>query len=243
MSKGRYHSVECKQVAWRELVERTAGEEVIFAVDVAKYDFVGLLMLRRGGRVERIRWRHPEQTRELLNGLGQLAAVARVEAAMESSGTYGDALRWQLARLGIVVYRVSAKRVHDAAEVYDGVASLHDAKAVELIGELHARGLSERWEEQDPARRALQAELAMLRQVKEQEQRVRNRLEAALSRYWPEVLGPPGPRADAAHRPPGLKRGEDQGGARQRRHHPGGALRARRARAAALARPDLGRSA
>ena len=43
MSKGRYHSVECKGVDWKVLSERVAGEGVVFAVDVAKHDFVGLL--------------------------------------------------------------------------------------------------------------------------------------------------------------------------------------------------------
>ncbi len=41
------------------------------------------------------------------------------------------AMRWlgSCAVGGIALYRVSPKRVHDAAEVYDGVPSLHDAKA------------------------------------------------------------------------------------------------------------------
>jgi len=34
---------------------------------------------------------------------------------------------------GFAVFRVSTKRVHDAAEVYDGVASLRDAKAVSIV--------------------------------------------------------------------------------------------------------------
>jgi len=59
---------------------------------------------------------------------------------MEPSGTYGDALGWQLREAGIELYRVAPKRVHDAAEVYDGVPSLHDAKAAYLIGRLHLQG-------------------------------------------------------------------------------------------------------
>ena len=188
MSKGRYHSVECKGVDWKGLGDRVAGEGVVFAVDVAKHDFVGLLSRKDGEVLARVRWRHPEQTRELLAGIATLGAVTRVEAVMESSGTYGDALRWQLGRLGVALYRVAAKRVHDAAEVYDGVPSLHDAKAVELIGELHARGCSVPWPVAQAPRRALQAELRMLQQSKQREQALRNRQEALLSRHWPEVL-------------------------------------------------------
>mgnify|MGYP001767769344 CR=1 FL=1 len=189
MSKRRYHSVECKHVDWKALSERIAGEAaVVFAVDVAKHDFVGLLCCPGGEVLARVRWRHPEETRELLAGIARLGAVTRVEAVMESSGTYGDALRWQLGRLGVALYRVAAKRVHDAAEVYDGVPSLHDAKAVELIGELHGRGCSEPWPVADAPRRALQAELRMLQQCKQRAQALRNRQEALLSRHWPEVL-------------------------------------------------------
>jgi transposase len=188
MSKGRYHSVECKGVDWKGLGERVAGAGVVFAVDVAKHDFVGLLSRPGGEVLARVRWRHPEQTRELLAGIATLGAVTPIEAVMESSGTYGDALRWQLGRLGVALYRVAAKRVHDAAEVYDGVPSLHDAKAVELISELHARGCSAPWPVAQAPRRALQAQLRMLRQSKQREQALRNRQEALLSRHWPEVL-------------------------------------------------------
>jgi hypothetical protein len=36
--------------------------------------------------------------------------------------------------------------VHDSGEVYDGVPSLHDAKATELIAKLHWAGCSARWD-------------------------------------------------------------------------------------------------
>jgi len=60
---------------------------------------------------------------------------------MEPGGTYGDALLWQRRQAGIALYRVSPKRVHDAAEVFDGVPSLHDAKAADINAtrkQLHA---------------------------------------------------------------------------------------------------------
>src|SRR5262249_54793102 len=48
--------------------------------------------------------------------------------AMESSGTYGDALRQALGDNGIEVQRVNGKAAHDYAEVFDGVPSQHDGK-------------------------------------------------------------------------------------------------------------------
>lgn len=188
MSKGRYHSIECKRVDWSGVIERAAGRDLVFAVDVAKQAFVGLLQVKGGEALVRLRWRHPSETVGLLGGLEQVAAVVSLEAVMESSGTYGDALRWQLGQRGILVYRVSAKRVHDAAEVYDGVPSLHDPKACELIAELHGRGISREWEEDDRVRRGAKARLRMLREAKLRKQQLRNRLEGQLARHWPEVL-------------------------------------------------------
>lgn len=188
MSKGRYRSVEYKRVNWQRVVDQCAGERVVFAVDVAKEAFVGLLRVRSGADVLRIRWRHPRDTPGLLSELERVAQGAQLEAVMESSGTYGDVLRWQLEQRGVTVYHLSAKRVHDAAEVYDGVPSLHDPKACEVIVELHERGLSQRWVEEDDDRRAQKAYTHMLREAKRREQQVRNRLEALLARHWPELL-------------------------------------------------------
>jgi transposase len=47
-----------------------------------------------------------------------------LEVVMEPSGTYGDAVRGYLSGLGLAVYRVSPKRVHDElwSKVVYGVA-------------------------------------------------------------------------------------------------------------------------
>lgn len=108
---------------------------------------------------------------------------------MEPSGTYGDALAWQLRQRGVVLYRVSPKRVHDVAEVFDGVPSLHDAKAAYLIGRLHLQGISQPLPQPSATRREVKAVLTELRVVKERQQSAMNRLEAHLSRHWPESLG------------------------------------------------------
>jgi len=84
---------------------------------------------------------------------------------------------------------VSPKRVHDVAEVYDGVPSLHDAKAAWLIGLLHWQGVSEVWEEGTEQRRILKAQLSGLSLYKGRLQRSQNRFESLLSKHWPEIEG------------------------------------------------------
>ena len=107
---------------------------------------------------------------------------------MESTGTYGDAMRHQFSGAGFGVYQASAKRVHDAKEIFDGVPSLHDAKAACLIAKLHKEGLTKPWHELDEAGRALNAARREYEMHQSQYGRNQNRLEAYLSRHWPEVL-------------------------------------------------------
>jgi transposase len=187
MSKGRYRVRDCQAVDWTQLCEHARGAPVVFAVDVAKEDFVAAVMRDSGELLTRVKWRHPVQTRLVLDALVALQGCAELAVVMESSGSYGDALRWQLHERGIAVYRVSSKHVHDSAEVYDGVPSVHDAKAADLIGLLHVHGRSRRWEQLDAQRRALNAQVQRLKQLKGHQQRQRNRLEALLSRHWPEL--------------------------------------------------------
>ncbi len=107
---------------------------------------------------------------------------------MEPTGTYGDALRGLLVAEGWPVYRVGPKRVHDAAEAYDGVPSLHDAKAAYVMGRLHLDGVSDAWEEVSDERREMKALQGLLRLYRGRYRRGLNRLEAQLARHWPEVL-------------------------------------------------------
>jgi transposase len=188
MSKHRYGSVEFKRVDWSGLAEELGGGRGVLAVDVAKQDFVAAVLGPDAVVRVTFRWQHPGQTAEVLGYLGQLAGAVALEAVLEPSGTYGDALIGQLRRIGIALYRVSPKRVHDAAEVYDGVPSLHDAKAAELIGRLHLQGVSQVWEVLGEERRELNAWLTRLEVSKARHQAEINRLEAHLSRHWPELL-------------------------------------------------------
>ena len=189
MSKRRYKSEEFKNVDWERVESRIEGERVVLAVDVAKEDFVATLLEADHKALLTFRWGHPQETADVVERMLRLSQGRRLEAVLEPSGTYGDALLWQLRQAGIAVYRVSPKRVHDAAEVYDGVPSLHDAKAAYLIGRLHLQGISQPWQEPSDERRELKALQTRLRVCKEREQAARARLEAHLSRHWPEILG------------------------------------------------------
>jgi len=188
MNNRRYQSTDVKRMNWSKVDEAVAGGSLTVAVDVAKEDFMAALMKPGHEVVETVRWKHPQETRRLEAGLLSLGLpVERIAVAMEPSGTYGDSLRYTLSKRGIAIWRVSPKRVHDAAEVFDGVPSLHDAKSAYLIGRLHQDGASERWQDLPETRRDDQALLAELDLYQSEHRRNLNRLGALLSRHWPEA--------------------------------------------------------
>ena len=65
---------------------------------------------------------------------------------MESTGTYGDALRQALSDAGLSVHRVSGKAAHDYAEIFDGVPSKHDGKDAAIGVAGGGPGVSAGWE-------------------------------------------------------------------------------------------------
>jgi transposase len=188
MKKRTYRKIAVKEVDIESLIAELGGGRVVFAVDVAKIDMVAAVVASDGRVVRTICWKNPSENRLVLELLAQLGRAGLiVEAAMESSGTYGDVLRQQLLARNVPVYRVSGKRTHDAAEVYDGVPSLHDAKSAAIIAKLHLDGTSRAWTPLTEEKRQLKAAIATMDLFRDHHQRLIHSLESSLARYWPEV--------------------------------------------------------
>ena len=185
MKKRNYRAKKVNQINWNQTKENLSGAAAVLAVDVAKEKQYALLTNEDATVSELMYWNHPQQTPEMLNNLEALASP--ISVVMESTGTYGDALRYQFRCAGFDIYQVSAKRVSDAREVYDGVPSMHDAKAVTVITELHRAKVSHPWRELSEEERSLDALRREYDMYQSQYQRNKNRLEAYLSRHWPEV--------------------------------------------------------
>lgn len=186
MKKVKYKATNVNKLDWAKVGEQVRNQEVLFSIDVAKTDFVGLLRTRDDDLIQLIKWTHPHDTSHLLNELKELKAT-RLEAVMEPTGTYGDALRWQLTKRSIPVYRVNPKHVHDESESFDGVPSSHDAKAACIIGDLHYRGKSQHWQETPVEQRELRGMVEELEVHQRVHRNNLNRLSAAAARYWPEL--------------------------------------------------------
>jgi len=186
MKKRPYRAVSVNKINAGEIRERVSGQRLVVGVDVAKVDFVATLMTERGENVATVKWKHPIETEAFIRLLREVSAK-RLEVALEPTGTYGDALMRLLRAEGAEIFLVSAKRAHDAAEVYDGVPSFHDAKSSVLIAKLHLSGVSRPWRVRSDSERELGATLRTMDMYQEQFQSHVNRLEALLATYWPEV--------------------------------------------------------
>ncbi|MFO0744126.1 MAG: transposase [Myxococcota bacterium] len=187
MSKRTYRSVPVNDVSTAAL-ELQPGERIIVAVDVAKVAFKAALI--QGERLVRmVAWNAPQETGRFVALVAELKAIAPVELVMESTGTYGDPLREQMARLEVPVFRVSTKHTHDAAELFDGVPSMHDAKAAQVLGWLHAQKRSQPWPIKSTEVRDVAAVAASYELYNDQLMACMGRLEAMLARHFPELPG------------------------------------------------------
>src|SRR5262249_51848216 len=131
-------------------------------------------------------------------GLARLAGLLqpigkgrRLVVALEPTGTYGDALRQALQQAGLTAHRVSPKAAADYAEIFDGVPSQHDGKDAAVVAELAAQGRSWPWPLVLPSdvEQELAYQVDWLDGQRRQTQLWYGRLEALLSRHWPEATG------------------------------------------------------
>jgi transposase len=189
MRKKAYSVVRVNAVDVEQLILGKAGLGVTVGVDVGK--FVLRVVCRWSNGIFERPWRceNPTEIPQLVDLLRQVAAGRTLVVALESSGTYGDALRQALADAALTVERVSSKATHDYAEVFDGVPSQHDGKDAAVVAELAALGKSRPWPY--PGEDAWEQELCYwVEWMVAQRQMLtmwQGRLEGLLSRHWPEA--------------------------------------------------------
>ena len=189
LSKKRpYRAVHLSRFDWDVVCEQARDRRVVVGIDVAKEAMVAAVMDEEESVSKTVRWSHPVETDKFLDfvqGLGKKTET--LEVALEPSGVYGDALRWQLHQAGIKVFRVSPKKSHDMSEIYDGVPSSHDGKSAAIVALLHHRGTSEPWPPESERKRELTASLRLVEVFGKQFRQNRNRLEGLTARHWPEL--------------------------------------------------------
>lgn len=189
MNSKAYRSTRVNDVDWERLARGKEGLGISLGIDVGKQSLWPVCRWA-DGRFERP-WRvkNPIEIPALLTLVKKMSAGRKLVVALESSGTYGDALRQALADEKIEVHRVSNKASHDYAEIFDGVPSQHDGKDAAVIAELAALGKSKPWDYQPPSSREQQLtywveQMICHRRILTTWQ---GRLEGLISRHWPEA--------------------------------------------------------
>jgi len=189
MKREAYRSVDVKQVSIESLVAEKAAHPAVVGIDVAKSESLAVTRWQSDDFERPWRVKTPEEIPVLVDRLRELAQGRPLLIAMESTGTYGDALRQALTDAGLVVHRVSGKAVHDYAEIFDGVPSQHDGKDAAIVAELAALGKSSPWPYRAPME--FDQELRYWVERADAHQRIGmlwlGRLEALLARHWPEA--------------------------------------------------------
>ena len=188
--KHSYQAASIQQVRVSELVGLVMAGCIV-ALDVAKTKWLVAIATAAGEVVKLFRFEHPVETTAFLKVVTELrggVTGGKVDVVMEPTGTYGDAVRYQLVKSGAKVFMVSPKRTHDSKEIFDGVPSLHDAKSAVLIAKLHAMGLSKEWQTPREGHARLRALVDLRQREERREEECHGWLEASLARHWPELL-------------------------------------------------------
>jgi transposase len=184
-----YRATRVNDVNWEQVSRGKEGVDITLGVDIGKHD-VWPVCRWADGKFERP-WRvkNPAEIPALIALLNQMSMGRKLVVGMESSGTYGDALRQALADAKVPVQRVGGKAAHDYAEVFDGVPSQHDGKDAAVIADLVVLGKSRPWDYQAPS--VWDQELTYWVDWIVAHRRIQatwqGRLEALLARHWPEA--------------------------------------------------------
>jgi transposase len=190
MRSRAYAAVVVNRVELAQVLAERAGQDVVVGIDVGKRWLLVVLRWSNGAVARPWRVANPCELPVLVGLLQQLAAGRSLRVALESSGTYGDALRQALGDAGLAVVRVSSKASHDYAEIYDGVPSQHDGKDAAVVAELAAQGKARPWPYQlaEPWAQELTYWVDRLEAQRRIAQLWQGRLEALLARHWPEAI-------------------------------------------------------
>ena len=185
--KRTYQGVDIKALDVARLLAVVAGAAVVVSIDVAKAALAAAISTQVDGVIRIVRFEHPTETRTFLDLVASIRAkVLSLTILMEPTGTYGDALRYQLKKLDVEVRMIQPRRTHDAKAAFDGVSSKHDNKDAVTMTKLHREGASATWRELSPERRTLRALIDQFAMHERACEVLQSQIEAKLARHWPE---------------------------------------------------------
>ena len=192
-SKRAYKRVDVKQIDRTELLDEATKRSnplVSVGLDIGKREIVAVLRWPDGKHQRPWSVHNPSEICVLIEILQLLREhCQRVSVGLESTGTYGESVRYALTNNGFTVHRIEGKASSDYKEIFDGVPSQHDGKDAAIIAELTAFGKGTPWnyEAPDPTVQAMKIQCRRYITFLDEKGRWTNRLEACLARHWPEL--------------------------------------------------------
>jgi transposase len=189
MAKKRTYSTQTVEGLEIEVLIPALVAGCIVALDVAKQKFVFAIATLAGEVLKLVRFEHPTQTRKFLDvvaALRQHVEPGKLRVAMEPTGTYGDAIRYQLQSENVPVWMVSPKKTFDSRALFDDVQSLHDPKSAVHVAKLCSMNLATEWHAPPELRIRLRALVELRGHEFDLQERCFGRMEAVLARHWPE---------------------------------------------------------
>ncbi len=149
VSKRAYKRVGVNDIDRERLIDAAiefGDVGTVLGLDIAKQEIVACLRWGKGTFERPWKVVNPKEI-ELLVELCELlnSRCDGFTVGLESTGTYGDGIRYALTEASIRVQRVSGKAVSDYHEIFDGVPSQHDGKDAAMVAELVAHGKGSLW--------------------------------------------------------------------------------------------------
>lgn len=189
MNRKAYRGVLVKNVEVSSVLSRLSGGALWVGMDVAKQEVFVVVRSSAGDFERPWKVRLPFEIPELVSRLKTLQEQRGLQIALESTGTYGEALRQSLTAAGLAVRRVRSQATKDYSEIFDGVPSQHDGKDAAMLAELGAIGKSVAWpwEQVTEQTAELKAQVQWLTAQQELWQVWQGRLEGLIAKYWPEA--------------------------------------------------------
>jgi transposase len=189
MKRRAYRATDVKNVLVEEVLKTAPTGAATAGLDIGKYELRAVVRWKDGSFERPWKVENPSEIARMVALLRKVAEGRPLIVAMESTGTYGDAVRAKLDQAGLAVHRVGGKAAHDYAEVFDGVPSQHDGKDAAVIAELAAFGKSASWPYRPKSE--ADADLAYWADWLDGQQSIQQiwtgRLESLLARHWPEA--------------------------------------------------------
>jgi len=193
VSKRAYRRIGVNEIDRNQLVEAAlayGSTGTVMGLDIAKKEIVACVRWGQG-RFERP-WK--------IVNTGEIGLLIELclllkskcdgfSVGLESTGTYGDAVRFALTGAALSVQRVSGKAVSDYMEIFDGVPSQHDGKDAAMVAELVAMGKGTLWPYSTLSEnmQVIKHHVRRIDTFRNLQTQWLGRLEALVARHWPEL--------------------------------------------------------